>query len=209
MKQSVKERIIETALDLFQQKGYHGVTIDEIVEKAKTSKGGFYHNFKSKDSLLYEIHDIFISHVLAETKQVYESYDSPILRLYNMLVSFTHVFDVYNRHITVFYDESAYLQDEYKDTIYQKRKEYRKLIERVIDDGKESKHFRSEISTSITTMAIIGLVNWTYKWYKSEGPLSMEEITAYFNDIVLRGIVTEVGLNEAKELQLIRLGENN
>lgn len=209
MKQSLKERIIETALDLFQQKGYHGVTIDEIVEKAKTSKGGFYHYFKSKDSLLYDIHDIFISHVLAETKQVYESYDSPILRLYNMLVSFTHVFHVYNRHITVFYDESAYLQDEYKDIINQKRKEYRKLIESVINDGKESQHFRSEISTSITTMAIIGLVNWTYKWYKSEGPLSMEEITAYFNDIVLRGIVTDVGLLEAQQLQLIIIEKNN
>ncbi|HWL23097.1 MAG TPA: TetR/AcrR family transcriptional regulator [Ureibacillus sp.] len=209
MKQSVKERIIETALDLFQQKGYHGVTIDEIVEKANTSKGGFYHNFKSKDSLLYEIHDIFISHVLAETKQVYESYDSPILRLYNMLGSFTNVFDVYIRHITVFYDESAYLQDDYKDIIHQKRKEYRKLIERVIDDGKESHHFRPEISTSITSMAIIGLVNWTYKWYKSEGPLTMEQITAYFNDFVLRGIVTEEGLKEAQELQLTIRGKNN
>ncbi|SOC42613.1 TetR/AcrR family transcriptional regulator [Ureibacillus acetophenoni] len=209
MKQSLKERVIETALDLFQQKGYHGVTIDEIVEKAKTSKGGFYHYFKSKDSLLYEIHDIFISHVLAETKQVYESYDSPILRLYNMLVSFTRVFDVYNRHITVFYDESAYLHDDYKDTINQKRKEYRKLIERAIDDGKARGHFRSESSTSITTMAIIGLVNWTYKWYKSDGPLSMEKITAYFNDIVLRGIVTDVGLKEAHELQLIISRENN
>jgi len=209
LKQSVKERIIETALDLFQQKGYHGVTIDEIVEKANTSKGGFYHNFKSKDSLLYEIHDIFISHVLAETKQVYESYDSPILRLYNMLGSFTNVFDVYIRHITVFYDESAYLQDDYKDIIHQKRKEYRKLIERVIDDGKESHHFRPEISTSITSMAIIGLVNWTYKWYKSEGPLTMEQITAYFNDFVLRGIVTEEGLKEAQELQLTIRGKNN
>ena len=209
MKQSLKERIIDTALDLFQHNGYHGVTIDEIVEKAKTSKGGFYHNFKSKDSLLYEIHDIFISHVLAETKHVYESFDSPILRLYNMLGSFTHVFDVYNRHITVFYDESAYLQDEYKAIISQKRKEYRKLIERVIDDGKESRHFRSEISTSITTMAIIGLVNWTYKWYRREGSLSMEEITAYFNDFVLRGIVTESGLKEAQALQLICIEKNN
>jgi len=209
LKQSLKERIIDTALDLFQHNGYHGVTIDEIVEKAKTSKGGFYHNFKSKDSLLYEIHDIFISHVLAETKHVYESFDSPILRLYNMLGSFTHVFDVYNRHITVFYDESAYLQDEYKAIISQKRKEYRKLIERVIDDGKESRHFRSEISTSITTMAIIGLVNWTYKWYRREGSLSMEEITAYFNDFVLRGIVTESGLKEAQALQLICIEKNN
>ena len=43
VKQTVKQRIIETSLDLFQQKGYHGVSVDEIVETAGTSKGGFYH----------------------------------------------------------------------------------------------------------------------------------------------------------------------
>ncbi|HWL11575.1 MAG TPA: helix-turn-helix domain-containing protein, partial [Ureibacillus sp.] len=48
---SLKERIIETALELFQHKGYHGVSVDEIVDIAGTSKGGFYHKFKSKDAL--------------------------------------------------------------------------------------------------------------------------------------------------------------
>lgn len=47
-KVSMKNRILETAVNLFHQKGYHGVTVDEIVEQAKALKGGFYHNFKSK-----------------------------------------------------------------------------------------------------------------------------------------------------------------
>ena len=197
VKQTVKQRIIETSLDLFQQKGYHGVSVDEIVETAGTSKGGFYHNFKSKDALLYEIHDVFISYVLKETKAAYEQYDRPIEKISAMLYAFTNVFDLYQRHITVFYDESAYLRHDYKIIINEKRTEYRKLIERVIEDGKKSGHFRENISTTITTMAIIGLVNWTYKWYKQNGKLTMEQITVYFNDIILRGICTEQGYEEA------------
>ena len=197
VKQTVKQRIIETSLDLFQQKGYHGVSVDEIVETAGTSKGGFYHNFKSKDALLYEIHDVFISYVLKETKAAYERYDRPIEKISAMLYAFTSVFDLYQRHITVFYDESAYLRHDYKIIINEKRTEYRKLIERVIEEGKKSGHFRENISTTITTMAIIGLVNWTYKWYKQNGKLTMEQITVYFNDIILRGICTEQGYEEA------------
>ncbi len=204
LKQTVKERILDTALDLFQQKGYHGVSVDEIVDVAKTSKGGFYHNFKSKDALLYEIHDIFISHVLAETKIACKTHSNPIDQLCAMLYAFTNVFDVYNRHITVFYDESAYLQPDYKANIKQKRTEYRRLIEGVIEEGKQSGHFRSEISTRITTMAIIGMVNWTYKWYWRNGELSMEQITLYFNDMILRGIVTEQGFNESFAKQYIQ-----
>jgi len=123
VKQTVKQRIIETALDLFQQKGYHGVSVDEIVETAGTSKGGFYHNFKSKDALLYEIHDVFISYVLKETKEAYKQYNSPIEKVCAMLYAFTNVFDLYQRHITVFYDENAYLPNEYKTIINEKRTE--------------------------------------------------------------------------------------
>lgn len=205
VKLSVKQRIIETALDLFQAKGYHGVSVDEIVEKAGTSKGGFYHNFKSKDALLYEIHDVFISYVLKETKAVYDTTDTPVDKVCEVLYAFTNVFDLYQRHITVFYDESAYLPEDYKAIINEKRTEYRKLIEQVIEDGKASGHFREEISTTITTMAIIGLVNWTYKWYDPQGKLSMKEITEYFNDLILRGLCTEKGFNEAMVKQHLLL----
>ncbi|MEK4129565.1 TetR/AcrR family transcriptional regulator [Solibacillus sp. FSL W8-0474] len=200
---SLKERIIETALDLFRHKGYHGVSVDEIVETAGTSKGGFYHKFKSKDALLYEIHDLFISHVLKETKKAYEENDTPIDKVTALLFAFTNVFDVYQRHITVFYNESAYLPLEYKNIIKEKRTEYQKLIEQVIEEGKEGGHFRPEISTTITTMAIIGLVNWTYKWYRQNGSLTMEQITHHFNDLILRGVLTEQGLEEAKAKKYI------
>lgn len=203
VEKSLKERIIETALDLFRHKGYHGVSVDEIVETAGTSKGGFYHKFKSKDALLYEIHDLFISHVLKETKKAYEENDTPIDKVRALLFAFTNVFDVYQRHITVFYNESAYLPLEYKNIIKEKRTEYQKLIEQVIEDGKEGGHFRPEISTTITTMAIIGLVNWTYKWYRQNGSLTMEQITHHFNDLILRGVLTEQGLEEAKAKKYI------
>lgn len=202
-KQSVKERILETALDLFHEKGYHGVTIDEIVEAAQTSKGGFYHNYKSKDALLYEIHDVFISVVLKKTKEAYDTHETPIEKVVAMLYAFTYVFDYYQRHITVFYNEGTYLPDEYKEVINEKRTEYQKLIEQVISDGVEFGSFRKEISTSMTTMAIIGLVNWTYKWYRQNGPMTMQQITSYFNDIILRGIVTKEGYEEALKQQLL------
>jgi AcrR family transcriptional regulator len=48
-----KMRISRVALDLFNEKGFMNVTVDEIVEKSSTSKGAFYNHFKSK-------HDIFL-----------------------------------------------------------------------------------------------------------------------------------------------------
>lgn len=202
-KLTVKERVVEAALDLFQEKGYHGVSVEELVEHAETSKGGFYHHFKSKDDLLYEIHDIFISYVLNETKRASEQYDSAIDQLDALMRTFMNVFNIYQRHITVFYNESVYLQPNHEEAITKKRRAYRKLLEQILINGQRQQVFRQELSITITAMLIIGTVNWTYKWYKQDGELTMQDITTYFNDVILRGVMTEAGYREAATKQYL------
>lgn len=51
-KRDMKNRIIQVAMEMFREKSFHTVTVDQIVEKAGTSKGGFYYYFNSKDDLL-------------------------------------------------------------------------------------------------------------------------------------------------------------
>ncbi|GLY10393.1 TetR/AcrR family transcriptional regulator [Bacillus badius] len=199
-KKPLKERILETSLVMFEKHGYHGVTVDQIVAECGTSKGGFYHNFKSKDELLYHIHDIFISYVLDRAKQAYADYSTPVSRLCAVILSFTKVFDLYKPHITVFYQESTYLKGDFQEKINEKRDEYRKIILQIIQEGQKSGDFRPEVSAEITTMAIIGMVNWTYKWFKKEGELSIEEIGGIFNDLLVHALVTKQGM-EHQDIQ--------
>jgi AcrR family transcriptional regulator len=60
-KPNARDRILETAGELFFQRGYSGVGINEIIEKAGTAKASFYQHFPSKESLceawLQEMHD--------------------------------------------------------------------------------------------------------------------------------------------------------
>lgn len=50
-----KEQILNTALNLFLQKGFKEVTMRELVEGAGLSKGAFYHYFKSKEDVFEEV----------------------------------------------------------------------------------------------------------------------------------------------------------
>lgn len=43
--------ILSTALALFSQNGYDATSVSEICQKAKVSKGAFYHHFSSKQAL--------------------------------------------------------------------------------------------------------------------------------------------------------------
>jgi AcrR family transcriptional regulator len=44
--------LLGAAAGLFAEVGYDRATIDQIIGRAKTSKGGFYHHFQSKEDLL-------------------------------------------------------------------------------------------------------------------------------------------------------------
>ncbi|WP_456423539.1 TetR/AcrR family transcriptional regulator [Thermococcus sp.] len=50
-----RERLIESAMELFAKKGFDKTTVDEIVAKAGVAKGTFYLYFKSKDDLIKEL----------------------------------------------------------------------------------------------------------------------------------------------------------
>ena len=47
-------KIFDTAVELFEKKGYDRVSINDICKKAGVSTGAFYHYFKSKDQVLRE-----------------------------------------------------------------------------------------------------------------------------------------------------------
>ncbi len=50
-----RQLVIETALQLFTEKGFENVSVDEIITATGTSKGTFYHYFDSKDDIVAEI----------------------------------------------------------------------------------------------------------------------------------------------------------
>lgn len=52
MQLSKREQLLQAAVTLFTRKGFHGVGIDAISEKAGVTKKTLYHHFKSKEELI-------------------------------------------------------------------------------------------------------------------------------------------------------------
>ncbi|MER7796770.1 TetR/AcrR family transcriptional regulator [Microbacterium sp. NPDC096154] len=56
-KEMTRRRLLSTALELFQEKGYTGTTIDEIAAAAGTTRVTFYAHFPSRDGVMRELLD--------------------------------------------------------------------------------------------------------------------------------------------------------
>ncbi|SFA75273.1 transcriptional regulator, TetR family [Lentibacillus halodurans] len=185
----LRKKIIEEALVLFERYGFHGVTVNQIVDKTGTSKGGFYHHFTSKDELLFVIHDEFITYALEKATIANETYDDPIKKLQAIIKDFVKTFGLYKPHISVFYQENIYLKPEYEIRIKKKRDQFKQIMMNALSEGKEAGEFRDDVPVDITAMAILGMVNWTYKWYQSSGTKSIDEIGSIYVDLILHAVL--------------------
>nr|WP_210273515.1 TetR/AcrR family transcriptional regulator [Rhizobium leguminosarum] len=70
-KQENYDRIISTASELFRERGFDGVGVAELMERAGLTHGGFYNHFRSKEDLIAESTE----NGLNETLQRYAGYD--------------------------------------------------------------------------------------------------------------------------------------
>lgn len=84
---TLKERIIESAYELFGEKGYDKTTIAEIIKRAGASKGGFYYHFESKEEILETITFAYIEKVRKAYREVL---DDPSMTLIEKFVESYH-----------------------------------------------------------------------------------------------------------------------
>lgn len=82
---TAKEKIIDAAWELFQKVGYENATVNDIIKKSGTSRGAFYHHFRAKEDLLFQMAWYF--------DQGYEGWlenqpqdQNPITTLYKFLI---------------------------------------------------------------------------------------------------------------------------
>ncbi len=59
-----KEQILRAALELFGQQSYEQTSLQDIIDRAGVSKGGFYHYYGSKAELLEDVADLMIAQFL-------------------------------------------------------------------------------------------------------------------------------------------------
>ena len=69
-REQVRQRIIQSALQLFNRHGFTAASIDDIMAGAGMTRGGFYSYFQSKSELYAEAISCFVSEKLEELLRI-------------------------------------------------------------------------------------------------------------------------------------------
>ncbi len=164
---SRKEDIMKAASNLFSQKSYHDVTMDQIAEEVGVAKGTIYLYFDSKENLYLEI--LEHTHQTIESileEEIAKHHPAP-QKLKNIL---RLIFQFYYQNMDVLRiltrDETRLIQEHYEFTErwrHRRIKLYRKILEKGIKEGS----FRPA-NTELMALIIFGLVGSVTHFYPND-----------------------------------------
>lgn len=77
---STRERILETAAELFHSNSYDGVGVAELCARAEVNKGSFFHFFATKEDLLLAVIDFHGGHLSSFLAQSFRDDYAPLDR---------------------------------------------------------------------------------------------------------------------------------
>ena len=67
---------------------------------------------------------------------------------------------------------------------------YYLAIRRIIQQGVDEGLFHPTLPVAVTTMGVLGTVNWAYRWYKPGGRLPPAAIAEGFAHMLLKGLMS-------------------
>jgi hypothetical protein len=92
--------------------------------------------------------------------------------------------------VRVFHEHLRELRDDQQQLVHEKRERYQNMVEDVIRGGVSSGELRA-LDPRLATLALFGMVNWAYQWFRPDGPLRSREIAYFFSDIFLQGLAAK------------------
>jgi AcrR family transcriptional regulator len=184
-----KKSVFEVAAEVFHRKGYDNTSMSEVAEAAGLTKAGLYHHVSSKESLLFTVLDSGLDFTESYVMKPLESIDDPLDRLKTMIdLHLRLVLEERNLEVTGLLHECKTLSPSDRARIDKRKKEYVRMTTKLISDVAKKFNIK-DVNPKLAAFALLGMLNWTYQWYKPSGSSSREEIVENFQHIFLQGIL--------------------
>lgn len=182
-----RERILAESARVFNRRGYHGTTLDEIARGIGVTKPALYYYIKNKEDLLFQCHQKALDIAIEAVRTAVATADAPDDQLRMVLTRYIEgMTDELSGFVVLLYEEV--LSPPLHQQILQQRDEYEGMLRRIIERGSAAGVF-VRCNPKLIAFAILGALTCIPRWYQPDGPSSPKDIAATFADYFVRGLM--------------------
>ncbi|MFN8447490.1 MAG: TetR/AcrR family transcriptional regulator [Anaerolineae bacterium] len=164
--EETRERILDAALNIFSNKGYHDTRMDEIVEASDTSKGAIYFYFPNKERLFLALVDQFADLLERRVVEAVEREGQGILRVRAALQACLETFGRYRRPAKILLVQAVGLGSTFEKKRLDVTDHFASLIRKYLDEAIAVGDI-APVDTEVVSYAWMGaiygiVIRWVY-----------------------------------------------
>ncbi|MET0541592.1 MAG: TetR/AcrR family transcriptional regulator [Variovorax sp.] len=182
-----RNAVLQTAAQLFNERGFHATSLDDIAERLNVTKPTLYYYIESKDQILLECVRTALDLMNAGIDDVRAAGGSAIeqlkacMRIYSGVVTQDFGMCV----IRIGEDPlPAPLKKELRRAKAGIDLQFRKLIEAGIAEGS-----LAPCDPKMAAFMLAGALSWIGRWYRSDGSLTPDQIADQGIELLLNGVL--------------------
>lgn len=189
-------RILEAAVTVFAQSGFHESTISQIARAAGVADGTIYLYFKNKDDILVHFFNYKTRLVFACFREEVDRAHTAVNKLRNLIRRHLDEFQK-DRFMAVLYQaETHRINRLAEDQIHEMHKMYLDLIAEIVEQGQVEGAIRRDLYVGLVKRYIIGGVDEVINtWLHSDGKYDLTSMADPLVDLFIRGIGTQQELS--------------
>jgi len=185
-----RQRILDAAVRVFADHGYHGSRVGDIAEDAGVAHGLLYHYFSSKEEVLRTIFAENWGQLIARFRAVEESDESAEQKLEGIAKILLRTWRNDPALVTVMVREVA-RSEHLQGQVLEVREAFA-ILQRVIEEGQATGEFRGDVDARFASWIVYGgleevLTGWVLGGLPdAEADVTVAEATAI--DLALRAL---------------------
>jgi AcrR family transcriptional regulator len=182
-----RERILQSAAEMFARKGVSATTVREIADAVGVLSGSLYHHFESKDAMVGELLNRYLDSIRQRYAEVIASDGTASERLHKLVLASLQTTAEHPYATAIYQNEQHYLREQPGFKIVQSAAtDVQRTWLKIIKDGVADGSFRDDIEPRTFYRLIRDAVWLSVRYQKSNGASSVErmanEITSIFLD---------------------------
>ncbi|RAL26780.1 TetR/AcrR family transcriptional regulator [Thermoflavimicrobium daqui] len=183
------EAIINAAVKVIAEYGYHNAQVSKIAREAKVADGTIYLYFENKDDVLISVFREKMGSFISKVEKQLLEVESPIERLYHLIHLHLNQFEKNRELAIVMQIELRQSNPEVREGISKILKRYTDVIDQVIAQGIEKGCFRSDVDIRLVRRMIFGTLDETVSsWIMNDYKYSLLEQIDEIHRLFIQGI---------------------
>lgn len=177
--------ILRTAAGLFAEHGYEATSLDTIARHLGMHKATLYHYVKGKEDILYQSLVVSFADLDTISERVKDR-SLPVierLRIFTRSLAAAQNNEFGRCHVLV----GARPLNENSERIRQFQRRLDGIVRDLVQEGVADGSLKP-VNPGMVSAMLFGSLNWVPRWYREQGPYSIDEIADTFCNFLFQGI---------------------